>query len=159
VEEASWEAATLHQEEIDYVGSTLTDLLGRHYALQDQGATHVSHSQAAVLNPAHPSDGVPLPNQTPLGNSSSAEVLVEQIWATRILGGAAEAPSHPTIEHPHVEDTRTTRPKKGKPLPKGKLVQLLKDTKGWNIVLAGPDFVGISTVLRELEQLGYHVQL
>jgi hypothetical protein len=28
---------------------------------------------------------------------------------------------------------------------------LLKDTKGWNIVLAGPDFVGISTILRELE--------
>jgi hypothetical protein len=123
VEEASWEAATLHQEEIDYVGTTLTDLLGRHYALQDQGATHVSHSQAAVLNPAHPSDGAPLPNhQTPLGNSSSTEVLVEQIWATHILGGAAEAPSHPTTEHPHVEDTRTTRPKKGKPLPKGKLV-------------------------------------
>ena len=36
-------------------------------------------------------------------------------------------------------------------MPKGKLVQLLKDTKGWNIVLAGPDFVGISTLLRELE--------
>ena len=33
VEEASWEAATLHQEEIAYVGTTLTDLLGRHYAL------------------------------------------------------------------------------------------------------------------------------
>ncbi len=33
VEEASWEAATLHHEEIAYVGSALTDLLGRHYAL------------------------------------------------------------------------------------------------------------------------------
>ena len=84
---------------------------------------------------------------------------MEQIWATHILGGAAEASPHPTTEHPHVEDTNTTRPKKGKPLPKGKLVQLLKDTRGWNIVLAGPDFVGVSTVLRELEQLGYHVQL
>jgi hypothetical protein len=61
VEEASWEATTLHQEEIDYVGEGLTDILGRHYTLQDQGATHVSHSQAAVLNPAHPSDGAPLP--------------------------------------------------------------------------------------------------
>lgn len=36
---------------------------------------------------------------------------------------------------------------------------MLKDTRGWNIVLAGPDFVGISTLLRELEQLGYHVKL
>ena len=53
--------------------------------------------------------------------------------------------------HPQVEDTHVPRPKKGKPLPKGKLVYLLKDTKGWNIVLAGPDFVGISTLLRELE--------
>jgi hypothetical protein len=33
VEEASWKAATLHQEEIAYVGVALTDLLGRHYAL------------------------------------------------------------------------------------------------------------------------------
>ena len=112
----------------------------------------MSHSQAAVLNPAHPSDGAPLPNhRMPLGNSSSTEVLVEQIWATHILGGAAEASPHPTTEQPHVEDTRTTRPKKGKPLPKGKLVQLIEDTKGWNIVLAGPDFVGVSTILRELE--------
>ena len=120
--------------------------------MQDQGATHVSHSQAAVLNPAHPSDGAPLPiPQMPLGNSSSTEVLVEQIWAHHILGGAAEASPYPTIEHPHVEDTHTPRPNKGKPLPKGKLVQLLKDTKGWNIVLAGPDFVGASTLLQELE--------
>jgi hypothetical protein len=134
------------------VGEGLADILGRHYTLQDQGATHVSHSQAAILNPAHPSDGAPLPvPHTPLGNLSSTEVLVEQILATRILGGAAEASPHPTIEHPHVEDTRTTRPKKGKPLPRGKLVQLLKDTKGWNIVLGGPDFVGVSTLLRELE--------
>jgi hypothetical protein len=82
-----------------------------------------THSQAAVLNPAHPSDDAPLPNhQTSLGNSSSNEVLVEQIWATHILGGAAEAPPHPTTEHPHVEDAHTTRPKKEKPLPKGKLV-------------------------------------
>ena len=58
-----------------------------------------------------------------------------------------------------MENTHIPRPKKGKPLPKGKLVQLLKDTKGWNIVLAGPDFVGISTLLRELEQLGYHVRV
>jgi len=112
----------------------------------------VAHSQAAVLNPAHPSDDSSLPiAPMPLGNSSSTEVLVEQILATYILGGAAEASPHPTIEHPHVETTHTPRPKKGKPLPKGKLVQLLKDTKGWNIVLAGPDFVGISTLLRELE--------
>jgi hypothetical protein len=83
----------------------------------------VSHSQAAVLNPAHPSNGAPLPDhQTSLGNSSSTEVLVEQIWATHILGGAAEASPHPTTDHPRVEDAQTTRPKKGKPLPKGKLV-------------------------------------
>jgi hypothetical protein len=52
-----------------------------------------------------------------------------------------------------------TRPKKGKPLSKGKLVQLMKDTRGWNIVVAGPDFVGVSTLLRELELRGYHVLL
>jgi hypothetical protein len=33
VEEASWEATALHQEEIDYVGEELTDLLGRYYTL------------------------------------------------------------------------------------------------------------------------------
>jgi hypothetical protein len=58
-----------------------------------------------------------------------------------------------------VENGHVRRPKKGKPLPKDKLVQLLKDTRGWTIVLAGPDFIGISTLLRELEQHGYHVQL
>ncbi len=83
IEETCWEAAALHQEEIDYVGEELADILGRHYTLQDQGTTHVSPSQSAALNPAHPSDGNPLPKLlTPLGNSSSTEVLVEQIWAT-----------------------------------------------------------------------------
>jgi hypothetical protein len=65
------------------VGEGLTDILGRFYTLQDQGATHVAHSQAAVLNPAHLSDDSSLPTfPTPLGNSSSTEVLVEQILAT-----------------------------------------------------------------------------
>ena len=40
------------------------------------------------------------------------------------------------------------RPKKGKPLPRGKLQQLLRDTAGFKIVLTGPDYVGVTTVLR-----------
>lgn len=35
VESVCWEAAALHQEEIDYVGEGLTEILGRHYTLQD----------------------------------------------------------------------------------------------------------------------------
>jgi hypothetical protein len=35
VESACWEATTLHQDEIDYIGEELTDILGRHYTLQD----------------------------------------------------------------------------------------------------------------------------
>jgi hypothetical protein len=80
---------------------------------------------------------------------------VEHVEALSVLSGAAAPQNKPS----HVEALHTTRPKKGKPLPKGKLIQLLKDTRGWNIVLAGPDFIGISTLLRELEQFGYHVRL
>lgn len=138
----------------------MTDILGRHLTLQDQSASLVSHAQAAILNPSHPQDEHSVPTSNlQSGNCGSTEVLVEQIQANYVLSGAAEAPQHPSPENSHVDDTSTRRPKKGKPLPKGKLVQLLKDTKGWNIVLAGPDFVGISTLMRELEQLGYHVQL
>ena len=43
------------------------------------------------------------------------------------------------------------RPKKGKPLPKGKLQQLLRDTAGFKIVVTGPDYIGVSTLLRGLE--------
>ena len=81
-----------------------------------------------MLNPARPSDGGPLPDlSSPSENFRSTEVLVEQILATRILCGAEEAPTHPLAEHPladlpRVEDTHTRRPKKGKPLPKDKLV-------------------------------------
>jgi hypothetical protein len=83
VESACWETAALHQEELQYVGEELAEILGRHYALQDQGASHVAHSQAAVLNPTHPSDRDSLPvHPQPLGNSRSTEVLVEQILAT-----------------------------------------------------------------------------
>ena len=35
VETASWEAATLHQEELSYVGEGLADILGRHFTLLD----------------------------------------------------------------------------------------------------------------------------
>ena len=103
-------------------------LLARHFTLLDQGATHVSQSQAAVLDPARPSDGAPLyAPSSPSENFRSTEVLVEQILATRILCGAEEAPTHPLTAHPladlpRVEDTHTRRPKKGKPLPKDKLV-------------------------------------
>jgi hypothetical protein len=83
---------------------------------------------------------------------------VEHVEALSVLSGAAAPQNNPHAPS-HVEALHTTRPKKGKPLPKGKLIQLLKDTRGWNIVLAGPDFIGISTLLRELEQLGYHVRL
>ena len=105
------------------MGENLADILARHFTLLDQGATHVSHSQAAVLNPARPSDGAPLPvPSSPSGNFCSTEVLVEQILATRILCRAEEAPTHPLAAHPiaalpQVEDTHTRRPKKGKPLP------------------------------------------
>jgi hypothetical protein len=71
---------------------------------------------------------------------------VEHVQALSVLGGQPSA-----LESSYVEPLHTVRPKKGKPLPKGKLIQLLKDTRGWNIVLAGPDFIGISTLLRELE--------
>jgi hypothetical protein len=75
---------------------------------------------------------------------------VEHVEALSVLSGTIAT---------HVNDLGSSvakpihnvRPKKGKPLPKGKLIQLLKDTRGWNIVLAGPDFIGISTLLRELE--------
>lgn len=35
VENACWESAALHQEEIEYVEESLADILGRHYTLQD----------------------------------------------------------------------------------------------------------------------------
>lgn len=35
---------------------------------------------------------------------------------------------------------------------------MLRDTTGWNIVITGPDFIGITTLLRQLEPLGYHVK-
>jgi hypothetical protein len=75
---------------------------------------------------------------------------VEHVEALSVLSGATATRDNPH-ESPYAEPLNTARPKKGKPLPKGKLVQLLKDTRGWNIVLAGPDFIGISTLLRELE--------
>ncbi len=75
---------------------------------------------------------------------------MEQVEALSVLSGATATRDDPH-ESPYAEPLTTVRPKKGKPLPKGKLVQLLKDTRGWNIVLAGPDFIGISTLLRELE--------
>jgi hypothetical protein len=75
---------------------------------------------------------------------------VEHVEALSVLSGAT-ATRHNPHKSLHAEPLNTARPKKGKPLPKGKLVQLLKDTRGWNIVLAGPDFIGISTLLRELE--------
>jgi hypothetical protein len=75
---------------------------------------------------------------------------VEHVEALSVLSGATATRDNPH-ESPYAEPLNTVRPKKGKPLPKGKLVQLLKDTRGWNIVLAGPDFIGISTLLRELE--------
>jgi hypothetical protein len=104
-----------------------------------------------VLNPARPAPTTSLPSfPLTLGHSSSTEVLVEHVEALSVLSGAAVR--HDNLHaSSHVEPLHTTRPKKGKPLPKGKLIQLLKDTRGWNIVLAGPDFIGISTLLRELE--------
>ena len=104
-----------------------------------------------MLNPARPTPTTTLPS-FPLtsGKSSSTEVLVEHVEALSVLSGATATRDNPH-ESPYAEPLNTVRPKKGKPLPKGKLVQLLKDTRGWNIVLAGPDFIGISTLLRELE--------
>ena len=112
-----------------------------------------------MLNPARPAPTTPLPF-SPLipGNPSSTEALVEHVEALSVLSGAtATRDNH--HKSSHAKSPRHARPKKGKPLPKGQLIQLLKDTRGWNIVLAGPDFIGISTLLRELEQLGYHVRL
>ena len=100
---------------------------------------------------------LPFPPLTP-GNPSSTEVLVEHVEALSVLSGAtATRDNH--HKSSHAKPPHLARPKKGKPLPKGQLIQLLKDTRGWNIVFAGPDFIGISTLLRELEQLGYHVRL
>jgi hypothetical protein len=75
---------------------------------------------------------------------------VEHVEALSVLSGAAAFQDNPHAPS-HIEALHNAQPKKGKPLPKGKLIQLLKDTRGWNIVLAGPDFIGISTLLRELE--------
>ena len=75
---------------------------------------------------------------------------MEHVEALSVLSGTiATHDNDPGLSH--AQPLHTVRPKKGKPLPKGKLIQLLKDTRGWNIVLAGPDFIGISTLLRELE--------
>jgi hypothetical protein len=75
---------------------------------------------------------------------------VEHVQALSILSGAVNSHDN-DLGLSYAEPLHNVRPKKGKPLPKGKLIQLLKDTRGWNIVLAGPDFIGISTLLRELE--------
>jgi hypothetical protein len=44
-----------------------------------------------------------------------------------------------------------TRHKKGKPLPRGPLIKAMVAQSKHKIGLVGPDYVGITTVLRKLE--------
>lgn len=44
-------------------------------------------------------------------------------------------------------------------MPKGHLVQYLRDNKMTRIVVTGPDFIGCTTLLRLLEKDGYHVEV
>ena len=71
---------------------------------------------------------------------------MEQIQALEVLAG--EPSQECTLNAEQALVVGEGRPQKGKPLPKGKLQQLLRDTAGFKIVLTGPDYVGVTTVLR-----------
>lgn len=47
------------------------------------------------------------------------------------------------------------RPKKGKPIPKGPLRARIQGTCGVVVAIVGPDYVGITTLLRLLEKQGH----
>jgi hypothetical protein len=74
-----WEASMLHQEEASYVGEDLVDLLGKIHVSLSQTDSQLTHPQANLASHTYQVDQslTELPDQS--GNSSSTEVLVEQI--------------------------------------------------------------------------------
>lgn len=56
---------------------------------------------------------------------------------------------------PRPDNYTRTKPRKGKPLPKDHLVRFMREHEGHRIVVSGPDFVGCTTLLHRLVQLGY----
>ena len=49
------------------------------------------------------------------------------------------------------------KPPKGKPWPCDRYLREIKQIRPANVVLAGPDFVGVTACLQELSGLGYAV--
>lgn len=108
--------------------------------------------------PSHPSCALyPVAEEDPPGPPATSSPL-ELSLARQVL--------HST-SHSAISSTTTTaattpadrgyarRPKKGKPIPRGPLRARIQRTCGVVVAIVGPDYVGVTTLLRLLETHGH----
>ncbi len=81
------------------------------------------------------------------------------LWRHPPIDTPTAPPPHAPPTPLHVEEGNprgyATKHKKGKPLPRGKLVKDMVARSAYKIGVVGPDFIGVTTLLQGLQHAGY----
>ena len=112
--------------------------------------------------PSHPTCLLhPVAEEDPTGPPATSPPfelsLAQQVLHTTCHSAATTTTSttpHATTTTP-ADRGYARRPKKGKPIPKGPLRARIRRTCGVVVALVGPDYVGVTTLLRLLEKHGH----
>ncbi len=114
---------------------------------------HQLHAHTALFTPhSSPSDEVlPAPDAQP----AVVPICEEAILAAEALEDLPAPIAACTAE----ERGYKPRPKKGRPIDKGPVLRQHLQECSDKIVVCGPDYIGVTTLLRGLEKLGYAVDV